>query len=127
MSFQVTGLDHIVLLCRDVEASIAFYCGELGLSPVRVDEWRRGEVLFPSARITPTCIIDLFQAEPTGANLEHLCLTYEGADLDDLAEQFPNHRIGHALFGAQGLADSIYIQDPDGNTVELRRYEQPAG
>ena len=35
----------------------------LGLEPERVDEWRRGEVLFPSVRITPTTIIDLFGAD----------------------------------------------------------------
>jgi catechol-2,3-dioxygenase len=26
------------------------------------------------------------------------------------------------LFGAQGLATSLYVHDPDGNTVELRSY-----
>jgi catechol 2,3-dioxygenase-like lactoylglutathione lyase family enzyme len=25
-------------------------------------------------------------------------------------------------FGAQGIATSIYVHDPDGNTVELRHY-----
>jgi hypothetical protein len=26
------------------------------------------------------------------------------------------------LFGARGLATSLYVRDPDGNTVELRSY-----
>jgi catechol 2,3-dioxygenase-like lactoylglutathione lyase family enzyme len=122
MSLRIIGLDHIVLICSDVEASIAFYCGELGLEPVRVDEWRSGAVFFPSARITSTTIIDLFAGSPDGRNLEHMCLTFEGAVIDDLQARFPEGRRGNGLFGAQGLADSLYITDPDGNTVELRSY-----
>jgi len=48
---RVVGLDHVVLNVADVERSLAFYCGELGLAPERVDEWRRGEILFPSVRV----------------------------------------------------------------------------
>ena len=122
MTFRVTGLDHIVLKCRDVEAALAFYCGQLGLEPERVDEWRRGEALFPSVRVTPTTIIDLFAGEPDGSNLDHLCLVFDGDTLEALHERFPDGRRGDRLFGAQGLASSLYIHDPDGNTVELRTY-----
>ena len=40
---KVVGFDHVVVDCSDVEQSIAWYCEELGLEPVRVEEWRRGE------------------------------------------------------------------------------------
>lgn len=123
MTFRITGLDHVVLVCRDVEASLTFYCEQLGLEPERVDEWRAGTAPFPSARVTPTTIIDLFAGEPSGTNLDHLCLTFDGDTLDALHERFPDGRIGRRLFGAQGLADSLYVRDPDGNTVELRHYD----
>jgi catechol 2,3-dioxygenase-like lactoylglutathione lyase family enzyme len=122
MTLRITGLDHIVLVCADVEASIRFYCGELGLTPERVDEWRQGQVPFPSARISAATIIDLFGGAPSGRNLDHVCLTFDGTTLDELAARFPDGRRGDALFGAQGYADSLYITDPDGNTVELRSY-----
>ncbi len=124
MTFRITGLDHIVLVCRDVEASLEFYCGQLGLEPERVDLWRDGQALFPSVRITPTTIIDLFAGEhgDAGRNLDHVCLTYEGDTLEALQARFPDGRRGDDLFGAQGLASSLYIHDPDGNTVELRAY-----
>ncbi|GIT53395.1 MAG: hypothetical protein Ct9H300mP16_05550 [Pseudomonadota bacterium] len=35
----------------NVEASLAFYAGILGLETERVDQWRRGEVNFPSVRL----------------------------------------------------------------------------
>jgi catechol 2,3-dioxygenase-like lactoylglutathione lyase family enzyme len=122
MTLRITGLDHIVLVCADVEASIRFYCDELGLTPERVDEWRLGEVPFPSARISSTTIIDLFGGVSDGRNLDHVCLTFDGITLDELIGRFPEGRRGDALFGAQGYADSLYIKDPDGNTVELRSY-----
>ena len=126
---RVVGLDHVVLRCADIEASLAFYCDELGLTPDRVDEWRRGETFFPSARIDATTLIDLFPAppgwDPTAThepNMEHFCLVIAPADLDALAERFPGSKRADNLYGAQGLASSLYVQDPDGNTVELRSY-----
>ncbi len=127
---QVVGLDHVVLRCADIEASLAFYCNELGLAPDRVAAWRRGEVLFPSARIDATTLIDLFP-EPldriapddgSGHNMEHVCLVIRAADLDALAAHFPDSRRADGLYGAQGMASSLYVHDPDGNTVELRSY-----
>ena len=119
---KVTGLDHIVLRCADVEVSLSFYCDELGLVPERVEEWRRGEVLFPSVRVNPTTVIDLFAAPRAGENLDHFCLVIEPTDLDALAEHFPGSRRADGLFGAQGFASSVYLDDPDGNTIELRSY-----
>jgi catechol 2,3-dioxygenase-like lactoylglutathione lyase family enzyme len=119
---RVTGLDHIVLRCVDVERSLAFYVDELGLEPERVDEWRRGEAPFPSVRITPTTIIDLFGGAPDGTNLDHVCLVIEPADLHAVEAAFPGSTRAEHLFGAQGYASSVYVKDPDGNTVELRAY-----
>lgn len=123
---RVLGLDHLVLRCADVEASLAWYTEVLGLAPERVDEWRAGTAPFPSVRVDSTTIIDLFGAEPTGANVDHLCFVLEPADLDALAGSGRFDVIGDGpvggLFGAQGLATSLYVRDPDGNTVELRCY-----
>ena len=119
---RVVGLDHIVLKCADVDRALAFYCDTLGLEPERVDEWRRGETFFPSVRITPTTIIDLFPGAPEGQNLDHFCVVIEPADLEVLSTKFPDAKLAHGLFGAQGYASSLYVHDPDGNTVELRCY-----
>jgi catechol 2,3-dioxygenase-like lactoylglutathione lyase family enzyme len=119
---NVTGLDHIVLRCDDVEVSLTFYSEQLGLVPERVEEWRRGEVLFPSVRINPTTVIDLFAAPRVGENLDHFCVVIEPTDLDALAARFPGSKRADGLFGAQGFASSVYLQDPDGNTIELRSY-----
>jgi catechol 2,3-dioxygenase-like lactoylglutathione lyase family enzyme len=119
---KIVGFDHVVINTLNTETLLAFYCDTLGLEPVRVDEWRRGEVLFPSVRVNAETLIDLFPAERTGENMNHICLVIEPTDLDALAAQFPEAQKADGLFGAQGFASSVYIKDPDGNTVELRYY-----
>ena len=122
---QVTGLDHIVLVVSDVERSLAWYCRELGLSGVRVEEWRQGKVPFPSARVDDSTIIDFIPGHPDrNANLDHLCLVVEPLDFDALAKssRFDVVSGPYRRFGAQGDATSLYVRDPDGLVVELRYY-----
>jgi catechol 2,3-dioxygenase-like lactoylglutathione lyase family enzyme len=121
---KVVGFDHVVVNTLNTEALLAFYCDELGLEPVRVDEWRKGEVLFPSVRVARETLIDLLPAERTGENMSHFCLVIEPTDLEVLAARFPGAHRADGLFGAQGYASSVYVQDPDGNTIELRYYEE---
>ncbi|MEO8264717.1 MAG: VOC family protein [Ilumatobacteraceae bacterium] len=119
---RVIGFDHAVLCCADVERSLTFYRDTLGLEPVRVDEWRRGEAPFPSVRVSPTTILDLVDQPPSGANVDHICLVLEPTDLDALAAAFPGSHLADRVYGAQGWASSVYVTDPDGTTVELRCY-----
>jgi catechol 2,3-dioxygenase-like lactoylglutathione lyase family enzyme len=121
---KAVGLDHIVLDVADVERSIAWYRDELGLEPVRVEEWRRGEVLFPSLRVDEGTIIDLLQAERTGQNVDHVCLVIEPEDLAAVkaSGRFEVVDGPDRRFGARGDGTSIYVLDPDGNLVELRHY-----
>ncbi|HYV60541.1 MAG TPA: VOC family protein [Acidimicrobiia bacterium] len=121
---KVVGLDHVVLDVADVERSIAWYRDELGLEPVRVEEWRRGEVLFPSLRVDEGTIIDLLLAERTGQNVDHVCLVIESEDLDAVkaSGRFEVVDGPDRRFGARGDGTSLYVLDPDGNTVELRHY-----
>lgn len=122
---RVIGLDHIVLNTANVDDMLAFYINVLGLEGVRVDEWRRGEVPFPSVRVDATTLIDLMSGERSGVNLDHLCLVIEPVDLDQLAAGgVVDVARGplDGLFGAQGYARSLYINDPDGNLIELRSY-----
>jgi catechol 2,3-dioxygenase-like lactoylglutathione lyase family enzyme len=121
---HVVALDHVVLNVADVERSLAFYCGELGLVAERVDEWRRGEVPFPSVRVDPHTIIDLLAAPRTGENSDHLCLVVEPTYLDAVkaSGRFEVVDGPATRFGARGDGTSLYVKDPDGNTVELRHY-----
>ncbi len=91
---------------------------------MRVDEWRRGEVLFPSVRVDARDAHRLVPGGTHGENMGHVCLVIEPTDLDALAARFPDAQRADGLFGAQGFASSVYIHDPDGNTIELRFYDE---
>lgn len=121
---QVTGMDHIVLVCRDVERSLAWYCDELGLGGERVDEWRRGEAPFPSVRVDDGTVIDLVAGEREGRNLDHFCLALQPTDLDEVraSGRFRVVDGPAARWGARGTGTSLYVLDPDDNVVELRHY-----
>ena len=124
---RITGLDHIVLIVADTEASLAWYTGVLGLEPLRVEEWRRGEVPFASVRVDGTTIIDLLEGEVTGQNLDHLALVVDQVDMDELATsgRFDVITGPAGRWGAQGEGRSLYVRDPDSHVVELRTYPQP--
>jgi len=120
----VTGLDHVVLICRDVEASLAYYTGVLGLAPMDVDAWRDGDRPFPSVRVSESTIIDLLPGEPDGRNVNHICLVIEPTDLEELAKRPGlNFVEGPAeRGGARGQGWSIYVIDPDAHVIELKHY-----
>jgi catechol 2,3-dioxygenase-like lactoylglutathione lyase family enzyme len=136
---SVTSLDHIVLKCVDVERTTSWYVDVLGLEAVRLEEWRRQEVPFPSVRVDPTTIIDLIAAADVAAGvtaaddlahdladgrLDHFCLVIDPVDFDELAAsgRFDVVAGPGRRFGARGEATSLYVRDPDGAVVELRYY-----
>jgi catechol 2,3-dioxygenase-like lactoylglutathione lyase family enzyme len=126
----VLGFDHIVLRVNDVERSLRFYVGTLGLQPTRVEEWRAGTVPFPSVRIDPGTVIDLDgRRAPDGANVEHFCLEVATTDLAAVAGRDDLVVLGGPVrrWGARGEADLIYIADPDGHMIELRHYGPTQG
>jgi catechol 2,3-dioxygenase-like lactoylglutathione lyase family enzyme len=123
-SVRVIAFDHLVLRCADVERTLAWYVDRLGLSPVRVDEWRRGEAPFPSVRISADTIVDLIAGSPDDGRLDHVCVVVDPIDLAELAasDEFDVVEGPGRRFGARGDGTSLYVRDPDGLVVELRHY-----
>jgi glyoxylase I family protein len=121
---RLAGPDHIVLVSADPEPLVAWYREHLGAAPERLEAWRRGDVPFVSMRISPDFVIDITKGERTGTNVEHVAITVEDVDLDDLAAAGTlTVEMGPAdLFGARGVGRGLYLRDPDGNRVELRTY-----
>jgi catechol 2,3-dioxygenase-like lactoylglutathione lyase family enzyme len=125
-------LDHIVLEVRDPEASARFYKSLLGLAPVRLKEYRAGQVPFVSARINATSLVDFFppamwRKRRLAQNPNHFCLTMSERGAAALKRKLARARIKITSrlprsFGAQGYGNSVYFNDPDGVSVEVRFY-----
>ena len=64
-------------------------------------------------------------------NMDHFCLRVEPFDADAIAAHLEAHGIepGEVArrFGAEGDGPSIYIEDPEGNTVELKGPAEEGG
>lgn len=124
-------IDHVVLEVTDPERSVAFYQDVVGLAPVRLAEFRAGTVKFPSLRIDDDSLIDLFPRtmwrEATAHNPNHLCLATTTEGLAALrarlaARSIPITRSDDHNFGARGFGRSIYFDDPDRISIEVRDY-----
>jgi glyoxylase I family protein len=59
-----------------------------------------------------------------GRNVDHVCLRVEPFDADALRAHLAGHgaQPGEPVqrYGADGYGPSIYLTDPEGNTVELK-------
>ena len=130
---KITEMDHIVLRVRDVESSLRFYTQVLGMPAERVEQWRAGEIRFPSARLNADTIIDFFGSdqEPIGRdgakNQDHFCMVIEPTDMEELKAKFEGIGVDIQAgpgkrWGSHGDGISLYIYDPDDNVVELRHY-----
>jgi glyoxylase I family protein len=118
----VTGLDHVVLRVASLERSVAFYGTVLGcpiereLETPRLVQLRAG-----------TSMIDLVPCGPgeqPGRNMDHYAVRVARMDAPAITAHLEKNGIaaGPVLrrYGAEGYGSSIYITDPDGNTVELK-------
>ena len=74
-------------------------------------------------------MIDLMDAAenppPTGAgNMDHFAVRVEPFDAEAIRAHLAEHGIEmgkvESRVGAEGNGPSVYVQDPDGNTVELK-------
>ena len=99
--FKINAMDHIVLNVPDISRSLAFYMDVLGLEPERLDEFRRGAVRFPSVRVSPDTVIDLFPLKPGEAlgdgpglqNLNHFTMVVEAADFEGFQKHLAEHGV----------------------------------
>ena len=124
---RVKGLDHVVLCVSDMERAIAFYEQVLGLHIER----RLPEIGLVQMR-AGSAMIDLVpqkKDKAEGRNVDHYAVQIESMDVEAISAHLRHHGVDpgevRRRYGAEGYGSSIYITDPDGNTVELKGPPEP--
>jgi catechol 2,3-dioxygenase-like lactoylglutathione lyase family enzyme len=118
---KLRGIDHVVLRVRDIERMRRFYCDVLGAEHVAY----RPKLGMSHLRVG-AALIDLVAADPgEGRNMDHLCLRIDDPfDQDAIVAHLASHGVAagdiRTRYGAEGNGVSIYLDDPEGNTVELK-------
>lgn len=128
---QIREIDHLVLRVIELERMIHFYCEVLGCSLER----RQDEVGLIQLRAGQS-LIDLVpvnsqMGQAGGAapgteahNLDHFCLRVEPFNEADIRAHLQAHGVEagpvETRYGAEGEGPSMYLDDPEGNRVELK-------
>lgn len=129
---RVRLIDHIVIRTADPERLVRFYSGTLGCPIERSTPSETGLIQLRAGQ----SLIDIVAVEsklgraggpspgPEGNNLDHFCLQIEAISERELRDWLESRGVEcgefETRYGAEGFGPSVYIRDPDGNTVELR-------
>ncbi len=128
---HILGIDHIVLRVADLDRMLAFYCEALGCVVERREDDLGLIQLRAGAALIDLVPVDSELGRPGGAapgaegrNLDHFCLRVEPFDAEAIRDHLARHGIDtgpvKSRYGAGGIGPSIYIEDPEGNVVELK-------
>jgi len=129
---SISGIDHIVLRTNCLQAMLDFYCHVLGCEIERQTDKTVGLTQLRAG----SALIDLVDVDselgrlggdsPTKLenNVDHFCLQLTNESIEEVSRHLLLHDIDVGKFeeryGAQGFGKSVYINDPQGNTVELK-------
>ncbi|MGP8308811.1 VOC family protein [Vibrio sp. YIC-376] len=128
---EVKALDHIVLRTSNLDAMLHFYRDILGcpvereLAELGLTQLRAGIALIDI--VTVESELGRLGGKPpvqNGRNIDHFCLQLAPFEESELRQYLLSHDIKTEDFskryGAQGFGRSLYINDPEGNVVELK-------
>lgn len=128
--FNLEGLDHVVLLVRDMAEAKQFYEQVIGCTVDRA--LPQYGMLQLRAGASLIDLVDIGSEEGEwgrpeiegGRNMDHVCISV--SERDDQAMRAHLARHGVAIveegirYGAKGNGMSFYIRDPSGNQIELK-------
>lgn len=130
----VRSIDHVVLTCRNMAATLRFYTEVLGLSEVTFGQGRRKALAFGEQKINLHAAGQRAQgvesvvavaAAPTPGSLDLCFVVAERIELVAAhlaASGIPIEEGPVTRTGAKGPIRSVYVRDPDGNLIELASY-----
>jgi glyoxylase I family protein len=129
---EILAIDHIVLRTTKLDEMLGFYTNVLNCAIERETEIETGltQLRAGSALIDLVVVDSKLGALGGGAptkteqKVDHFCLQIKPIPEQEIIKYLEHNEIKvgefESRYGAQGEGSSIYIQDPEGNIVELR-------
>ena len=120
-------IDHVAITVAELERSIAWYGDVLGLERRFQDEW--GDV--PTMMCAGETCVALFVSERSGEgpvgphqtpSLHHIAFRVDRQNFEAARRHFRDLAIEFRTTD-NGIAQSIYIADPDGHRIEITTYD----
>jgi glyoxylase I family protein len=127
----IREIDHVVLRVTDLARMQRFYGEVLGCGEVR----RQDDIGLMQLR-AGSAMLDLVPVDGKlgrmggaapgveGRNVDHVCFRVEPFDAAAIRAHLAAHGVEagpvESRFGAEGEGPSIYLRDPEGNTIELK-------
>ncbi|NOZ51559.1 MAG: VOC family protein [Gammaproteobacteria bacterium] len=124
---QLTHIDHLVLTVADIEATCRFYTAVLGMKLIEYGNNRKA-LAFGVQKINLHAMADNIQPaaqHPTPGSTD-LCVI-STCPATEIIAQLKKRNITIVAgpitrHGAQGMMQSVYINDPDNNLIEIAHY-----
>jgi len=128
--FSLLGIDHIVFLIDDMPNALKFYGEVLGCQPgysypkIGMEQLWCGNALIVLSDTTHPSAKSKIPPAKGRSNIDHVCINLSPIEVPDLIAHLNAHnvQIDATAFhgGARGMGNSVYIQDPFGNRLELK-------
>ena len=133
--FQLMGIDHVVLRVRDLNPMLEFYQDVLGCELVRSNEKLGLYHLSAGASMIDLIPVDMKLGRKggnapglEGHNVDHIALKIHPFDENEIRDYLFSKGVKVSdigtRFGAEGSGPSVYVEDPEGNSIELKGVER---
>ena len=119
---RINKVGHVVLGCRNPQASITFYTEILGMELVNFNAELQMAFFSFGEQHHDIAVIQLPDDQPVGSmGLSHTALQIEGgeAELRAFYQRLKTHGVQVDFTAEHFLTKSVYFFDPDGNRLEV--------
>ena len=124
---KLQHIDHVAITVSDLARSLAWYRDVLGLERRYEEAWGDVPTMVCAGEtcvaLFPSDVPDLKAVDVRSTvSMRHFAFRVDGANFEAAQRRF--RELGIAFEPADhGIAQSVYVSDPDGHRIEITTYE----